>query len=154
MGLDAILNAKGRAMQANISRGCLTDWIVPYALHHLSEYTTVSDPLAPPQVRSAMAAESLGQHRPAGPQYVYWARSDEFNPIAEADALVARYCREGAQVDFHPLLGDHFTTLAAGEGGALHFLSDRFAGKPAPSTCGPEPGAAAGASRPGPTMHG
>jgi hypothetical protein len=33
------------------------------------------------------------------------------------------------------LFGEHLTEVVAGFGKALNFLSDRFAGKPAKSTC-------------------
>jgi hypothetical protein len=136
MGLDALLNAKGKAMEADVGKGCIKDWIVPYALHKLSEYTTVKDPLGLPQVKRVIAKASLGEHRPAGPQYVYWAINDELNPISEGDRLVATYCRQGVKVDYHrDPASEHITLDASGAPNAVAFLADRFAGKPAPNAC-------------------
>ena len=138
LGLDAILNDAGRAMVADVGKGCLTDWLVPYAFRRIAQYTTVPDPLALPQVQAVMAAESLGSRRPAGSHYVYWAKGDELNPISEGDALVASYCEKAVAVEYHrEPIGEHITLVATGAAGALDYLADRVAGEPAPSTCPP-----------------
>jgi Secretory lipase len=78
----------------------------------------------------------LGQHRPAGPLYVYQAVEDELIPIADVDGLMAQYCAEGVTVDYQRnLASEHLTLVGTGAFAALHWLEDRFAGEAAPNTC-------------------
>lgn len=83
-----------------------------------------------------MADESLGQRRPAGAHHVYWAINDQLNPIDEGDRLVAGYCRQGVAVDYvRDPATEHIGLAATGAPGALAYLADRFAGRPAPNGC-------------------
>ena len=144
MGLDALLNERGRAMQADVGSGCINDWVAPYAFRRLADYTTVDDPLSVPSVQAVIARASLGQRRPAGPQYVYWAIGDELNEISQGDRLVATYCAQGVPVDYRrEPVGEHITLQVTGAEGALSFLADRFVGRAAPNSCPPAPRAAA-----------
>ncbi len=139
LGLDSLLNTNGTAMEALVGRECGASWMLPYAFRHIGDYTTVPDPLSLPQVDRVLTADSLGQHRPAGPQYVYWGLFDEFNAISQGNALVARYCREGVSVDYHRIpLGDHLTVAVTEAPAAFAFLAARITtDTPAPDTCPP-----------------
>jgi hypothetical protein len=73
---------------------------------------------------------------PTGPVYMYTSQSDEFAPLPAALRLEARYCADGVTVDqVTAPPSEHVAELAIGAPGALDYLSDRFAGKPAPDTC-------------------
>lgn len=73
---------------------------------------------------------------PAAPVYHYHARADELAPIGPARVLIQRFCAAGVKVkSLEDPIGEHLTEVAIGWIGAVAYLSDRFAGKPAPSTC-------------------
>jgi hypothetical protein len=98
------------------------------------------DPLTLPKVQQAVAADALGQHAPTAPIYLYMSANDELIPVADDDALVAKYCGEGVAVDYvKDLLSDHISLTASAAGAAIDYLRGRFAGKPAPTTCSTGP---------------
>ncbi|MGV9482881.1 lipase family protein, partial [Gordonia aichiensis] len=72
---------------------------------------------------------------PTAPTLIYHAVADEFAPVA-ARALAGNYCATGipVQVVEHSI-GEHGTEAMVGLPTALTYLADRFAGKPAASTC-------------------
>jgi hypothetical protein len=140
---DVLFNAKGKAMAADVGKGCLTDWLASYALHKFSEYTIDPDPFNLPVAKKIMAAVNLGQRRPSAPVHLYHSVLDELNPVAEADRLRAVYCEQGVPVDYNrSLAGEHIVVVATGAPAAAAFLADRFAGKPAPNGCPPSKPAA------------
>jgi hypothetical protein len=136
MDLNSILNDKGKAMVAAIGTKCIADIAAMGAFHRISEYTTVVDPLALPQMKKIIATNHLGQHRPAGPIFDYHAIFDELIPIAGDDALAAHYCSEGIAVrHYRDPASEHTSLAVTGAPLAVAYLADRFAGRPAPSNC-------------------
>ena len=134
--LDTLLNEKGKTAAAQISNLCIEQYTIPFAFKNINDYTTVGDPLLLPQVQQVLALNSLGQRTPIGPMYVYHSILDQLIPIADVDALVADYCDEGVTVKYRrDLLSEHIALAATGGPAALQYLTERFAGKPAPSTC-------------------
>lgn len=76
----------------------------------------MADPLDLPMGQLVLAADTLGQHRPAGPLYVYQAVFDVLIPIANVDGLMATYCSEGVAVDYQRnLASEHLTLVGTGE---------------------------------------
>ncbi|MEV6071086.1 lipase family protein [Nocardia sp. NPDC052001] len=96
-----------------------------------------SDPLALPEIRDAIADNSLGQQRPTVPIYFYHAQNDELIPIAGTDAAVDKYCRDGApSVTYvREFAAEHISGVATHLPGAFHWLRDRLNGVPAPVGC-------------------
>jgi hypothetical protein len=136
MDLNSILNDKGKKMVAAIGTKCITDIAAIGAFHRISEYTTVPDPLALPQMKKIIATNHLGQQRPAGPIFDFHAIFDELIPIAGDDALAAQYCAEGVMVQhYRDPASEHASLAVTGAPLAVAYLADRFAGKPAPSNC-------------------
>jgi triacylglycerol lipase len=73
---------------------------------------------------------------PSGPVDIYTTVDDEFAPIDAAQRLAARYCAAGVRVDqVTDPPSDHVGEAALGALAAMGYLADRFAGKPAPTTC-------------------
>lgn len=138
MRVDALLNARGKQMQKNISRMCIVQYTATYAFHRIESYTVDGvDPMSLPRVQSVLHQIRGGQYgTPAAPTYLYMASNDELVVPADADKLVQKYCAEGLTVDYVKIPGEHVTTLATGFPGAVTWLAGRFAGKPAPTTCG------------------
>jgi hypothetical protein len=75
--------------------------------------------------------------QPAAPLYIYHAVNDELIPIAAVNDLVTQYCTEGVTVFYYQdPASDHNSLAGSGGPAAVDYLAARFAGVPAPSTCG------------------
>jgi hypothetical protein len=134
--IQRLLNDDGRQMVDHIGKECADTLITGYPLQRIGQYTNVDNVLDDPRVRRVVAKGGLGKRIPTAPLYVYHSSLDELIPVAGPDAMVKRYCQKGAQVVYErSLLGEHVAFVATGGPAALSYLIDRFAGKPAPSTC-------------------
>jgi hypothetical protein len=134
--LAPVLNAAGRAAAANVGTLCNSDMLADYSGMTFDSYTTVPDAIDLPQFAAVLAGDVLGQQPPVAPVYDYHAVNDELIPIADNDALQAQYCSEGV-TDYYVRIptGGHVAGMLGGAYGAIGWLSDRFAGKPAASNC-------------------
>lgn len=136
--LETLLNPDGKKMEQNISNECIEQYVPQYAFKKIERYTVNHvDPLTLRSVQQAIAIDRLGQHKPAGPIYLYHAMLDELIPVRLADALVRRYCAEGVTVDYvKDYASEHNAYAITGAPGAVFYLAQRFAGVKAPTTCG------------------
>lgn len=136
MDMESILNDKGKKMVADMGDKCVGEIAAQGAFHRLSEYTTVPDALALPRMQRVLAINHLNQHAPTAPIFDYHAIFDELIPIAGDDAMVATYCEQGVTVQhYRDPASEHSTLAVTGAPLAVKYLADRFAGKPAPSSC-------------------
>ncbi|MDQ3571334.1 MAG: lipase family protein [Actinomycetota bacterium] len=136
MRVGALLNEAGRAMFREIGDQCIEQFAGGYPFAKLRQFTTVADPLAVPRVERVLDANRLGARAPEIPIYMWHSIIDELNPIGPTDALAATYCRRGVALKYNrTLLGEHVGAVATEAPGAVQYLADRFAGRPAPSTC-------------------
>jgi Secretory lipase len=79
-------------------------------------------------------AGTLGRRRPAAPLRIWHGKRDEALPMADVDALVRNYCRQGATVEYIQLNTTHVPAAFSMTTG-LRYLDDRMSGKAPPSTC-------------------
>ncbi len=95
------------------------------------------DPLSLPAVKQAIADNSLGQAIPSVPIYFYHAQNDELIPIGGTDAVVDKYCREGApSVTYvREFLAEHLSGVVSHIPGAFYWIKDRLNGVPATPGC-------------------
>ena len=136
MDIQSLLNPAGKAMVEDIGNQCIEDFTPNYAFRRMSEFTTVPDPLVVPRVRAMLEHNGLGRRAPRAPLFIYHSILDELNPIAPTDGLVATYCHAGVAVKYYrDPASEHISLVATGAPLAAAYLADRFAGKPAPSTC-------------------
>ncbi|MBW8483138.1 lipase family protein [Actinomadura parmotrematis] len=136
MDIDPLMNDAGRKALADARGKCLTDLLIQFPFKKLSGYSTVPDPLAVPRVKAVLKLNTLGSAAPATPVFDYHANTDEIVPAAQDDALVKAWCTKGATVQtVRDAIGEHALEMVTRSGDALAFLSDRYAGKPAPDTC-------------------
>lgn len=87
--------------------------------------------LAAPVMRRMLDDDGvMGYHgTPPMRVFVYKAVGDELSAVAETDALVARYCGNGADVLYHRNgAGGHDAELFNGQGGAVAFLDEVLEG--------------------------
>jgi Secretory lipase len=138
--LEQYLNATGRQAVASEQTACLTDGIIDHPFLNSDSYERSPGDFQLPSVISLLEGISpLGQPgEPKAPVYDYHAPDDEFAPNGPDDQLMARYCAAGVTVDHYvEPVGEHLSGETVGDPGALAYLSDRFAGDAAPSTCPP-----------------
>ena len=107
------------------------------SFQRMKNLVVVPDLLEVPAVKQVIAINRLGQRKPGAPLYLYQATLDELMPLKDVDALVQSYCAQGVKVSYKPGFGEHISMAVTGWPGALQYLSDRLADKPAPSTCQP-----------------
>ncbi|MFD6454679.1 lipase family protein [Nocardia sp. NPDC060220] len=133
------LNESGRRMLAASRADCVPDAALAYpfldaaaleawpgSITNNAELSTV--------VRKASPLFRPGE--PAVPVLLHHAVADEFAPIGAARALAGKYCAAGIPVQLlENSVGEHGTEAMLGMPTALTYLADRFAAKPAASTC-------------------
>ncbi len=135
LDLDSYLTAAGRTAFADIRTRCVEGLIVKYPFKKISDYAT-TNPLDSPAWQARLSENKLGGSPPKAPIYLYHSTSDELVPLGQALTLRDTYCAAGVNVVWKQLAGEHATGLLTGQAGAVSYLADRFAGKPAVSTCG------------------
>ncbi|GAA3390578.1 lipase family protein [Cryptosporangium minutisporangium] len=133
LNLPAFLNEKGKQLYAT-QQGACVDAVFGYAFQRIADYTT-TNPLATPQWRARLAENELGSAPPKAPVYLFHGTHDEIIPLSQAQTLRRQYCAAGVKVRWATFVGEHVTTLVASAPDVLKFLTDRFAGRPAPNNC-------------------
>ncbi|MFD4461243.1 lipase family protein [Nocardia sp. NPDC058480] len=133
------LNESGRAMLAASQADCLLNAALAYPFLHAAALeawpgSITNNPELSKVVR--MASPLFRPGAPAVPVLLHHAVADEFAPIGATRALAEKYCGAGIPVQLveNPV-GEHGTEAVVGLPTALTYLADRFAAKPAASTC-------------------
>jgi hypothetical protein len=126
-GTAAFATAAGRCNSENVARFAYTD---------VYQYFTVPDPLSEPVPQQVLADDTLGQHTPTAPLFVYQSVNDELIPPVDVDAVVSGYCRQGASVTYHrDVLSEHVALVVTGAPDALNWLAARLGGASAAAGC-------------------
>jgi hypothetical protein len=88
-----------------------------------------------PSVKAVLTEDTLGAAAPTIPIYDYHAKTDGL-AVGPDDTMVRNWCSQGATVDIvrDPVVG-HVAEGIVRLPSAVDYLSDRFAGKPAKSSC-------------------
>ncbi|HEV3361856.1 MAG TPA: lipase family protein [Pseudonocardiaceae bacterium] len=134
--LNTYLTPAGKSAFATVNSECNAQNAARFAFTNVYQYFSVSDPLSLPVPSQVLADDTLGQHTPTAPMFVYQSVNDELVPHADVDAVVSKYCAAGANVTYQrDVLSEHVILAVTGAPDALNWLSDRFAGKPAASGC-------------------
>lgn len=127
--IDALLNERGQALKERIGTECADELVLGYPMQRMSDYTTAPDPLAVPRVRDVIAANRLGEATPTAPLFIYHSVLDELIPVVGPDALVSKYCAEGATLYYQrDVTGEHIAYAVTGGALAFTYLAARFAG--------------------------
>ncbi|MCP2342118.1 lipase family protein [Actinomadura rupiterrae] len=134
--IDTLLNADGKAAMKAAAGKCTNDLLLGFAFKKMSDYVTVPDFSSVPSVAAMLKRNTLGAAAPLAPVYDYHTIADEIVPVGQDDTLVKAWCAGGTSVQsVRDPLGGHVTEALTRSGDALTYLSDRFAHKPAPTTC-------------------
>ena len=133
---DKLLNDRGKRAFAEVGEQCISQFSVTQAFRRMSDYTTVPQLLDVPAVREVIAQNVMGTRKPGSPTYFYQGVFDELALTPPVDALVRKYCAEGVTMQYNRIpIGGHVTVAVQGAPGALAYVHDRLAGKPAPHNC-------------------
>jgi hypothetical protein len=138
----SLLNPAGVALAESMRATGNSGYPQSYPPQHIQDFTLcgcnpIDLPDQFPQIAELVRTLNLGQHIPKAPLFIYHDYNDELIPIQGVENLVQTYCSGGATVEFRVNYGDeHVTNSPVGSPEALSYLSSRFAGAPAPDTCG------------------
>lgn len=142
MDLGRLLTAEARGRLDVTSNGCLG--VVLAAYGDLSGNTLAPHGyLNDPRFSRFLSRNSSGSEAVARPVLLLQGDADVAVPRTITDAVAARLCREGAQLDYrtYPGLGhDTIPGVVTGiDDGAMEdilgWVADRFAGRPVPERC-------------------
>ena len=140
--IDTILNERGRQVLAETRDQCTQDTVPRYPGLRTATLTRDGRPLTAylgeEPFRSRERAQLLGNGRaPKAPTLIVHSVADDIVPFPQDQALAQRWCAKGATVQFMPTpVPTHVGAAIPGFAAAVPFLADRFAGRPATSTCG------------------
>jgi hypothetical protein len=131
----------GKAAIGVLQGECVFPALLDNANKTLASYTTsptqsLDDILSVPVLRDAFTAQNVGKVKLKVPLYEYQGQADELVPIEMSLALKKAYCANGTTVAFDVYPSEHMVTLGQAAPRVLAWMADRFAGKPAPNTCG------------------
>jgi hypothetical protein len=135
--LDTYLTPAGKSAFATVNSQCNAQNAAEFTFTNIYQYFSISDPLSLPVPQQVLTDDTLGQHTPTAPMFIYQSINDELVPASDVDAVVRSYCAAGAHVTYQrDMLSEHVILAVTGAPDALNFLIDRFNGKPAASGCG------------------
>ncbi|WP_406124100.1 lipase family protein [Streptomyces sp. NBC_00989] len=145
---EAHLNAAGKAALTDLSTMCVGDALFGYGYTRSGSWTTdgesISDIIAStPALQAFLDEQRIGTLKPSGPVRLATGVSDNLVPHAQARQLARDWCALGGDVTYKavvlPSVGsallNHFAPLLTDQGDAISWLTDRLAGRPAPSNC-------------------
>jgi hypothetical protein len=133
--LLSIFNAKGRGLIAAMDDLCVTEEAL-YAFHSVKQYSDSADPLAEPVAQQVLTINKMGAVGPKTPVYLYHSKFDELIPWAVGKNLNDAWCAKGTKVAMYTdYASEHNVLAVTGAPAAVAYLSARFLGLPAPTTC-------------------
>lgn len=131
------LNPEGKAMRVEINDQCTNGIIRIGAGKSVSQVSNSADMLRSPEVEAVMRDNSAEFYPgvPKAPIFEWHSPTDVLIPVDSILNANKRYCEAGVPVQVMETPSpDHLSAAVIGLPSALSYLTDRFAGKPAP-TC-------------------
>ncbi|WP_086821668.1 alpha/beta fold hydrolase [Allokutzneria sp. NRRL B-24872] len=133
---ETLLNAHGRRLVEETSKDCVAVMVPRNAFQSFATIASVPDPLADPQWQARLAENRAGQKAPRAPVYLVHGDVDPLIPHHIAKPLLNSYCSLGARVQWRTIpLAGHITGDVVATPLAMEWLSARFAGRPATTSC-------------------
>ncbi|GAB2978505.1 lipase family protein [Amycolatopsis acidiphila] len=141
LDIPDMLNAKGRALQAEVENECTGDAILKHAFTRTADLTTDGRPitayLSEAPFASVVAEQQIGLTPPAAPVLVAHSALDDIVPFEQGRTMARNWCAEGATVQFDTLaVPTHVGGAVAAYPDAFAWLDGRLHGVPAPDNCG------------------
>ena len=140
-----LANPKGAELFLKASKTCTLDAVFGLSFTQTKTLTKDGRPVSAylPQepFKTIVAENKLGNVKPAAPMLVESSPMDDVIPNKIVKQLVADWCGKGATVKYQDLttlapIFSHVMGAFSSMGSGASYLADRFAGKPAPTSCG------------------
>jgi hypothetical protein len=136
LDLAAELTPYGRAAMAQLDTMCQGTALPLYAGQRIENYTVGHvNPISEPKWQAVLNANDLGSMKPVVPLLQYHGLADEVIPYQVEVTLHQQYCAQGVTTQLTGFPGDHVLTQVEAQAAVAGWISDRLAGKPAPSNC-------------------
>lgn len=132
--LDSYVRPAARASFEKLRTTCLKAELLAYAGKHAKDVFTVDLPNLG-SWKKRLAENSLGAAPPKVPVFLYHGDKDSVVAFGQAESLMRTYCAKGVNVTWLPIKGADHSAASYEETRTVAFLTDRFAGKAASSTC-------------------
>ncbi|GAA1707800.1 lipase family protein [Fodinicola feengrottensis] len=133
--LTSLFNDKGKQLESKIGKQCLVQLVSTNTFQKVSDYTT-ADVVTDPRTQRMFADNSTGATAPSAPVLFQQSPLDE---IIRPDFNIDTYhswCAKGSTVQYQDYpVPEHVLNLFATIPNSLVWLTSRFAGLPASSTC-------------------
>lgn len=148
--IEAELNDRGRQLLADVQNQCVGETRLQYGFQRSEAFTRTGEPLSTvlaryPIAQELFAEQKIGNRTPQAPVLIQAAVNDDTVPYGQVRQLANDWCGKGATVQLSsntlppisPGAGlNHALPYPLGIGESLTWVTDRFAGVPAPSSCG------------------
>lgn len=141
LDIAAVLNDKGKALEAEVEQECTADAIAKHAFTRTADLTADGHPitayLAEEPFASVVADQQIGRIPPTAPVLVTHSALDDIVPFEQGRTMARDWCAEGATVRFDTLAAPtHVGGAVAAYPDAFAWLDARLHDAPAPSNCG------------------
>jgi pimeloyl-ACP methyl ester carboxylesterase len=130
------LTSTGKQALKALSGMCQEQGLVTYAGKSIQDYTKGGiDPLTLPPIEQVLNDNDAGGVAPEIPVLQYHGLADEVIPYSVEVSLHDAWCSLGATSDLVSFPGDHVTTQVEAQVTVAQWISNRFSGAAAPSSC-------------------
>lgn len=141
LGIDEMLNDKGREVRTKIENSCTGDGLIGNLLRRTSELTADGRPIGAyldeEPFRSAVEEQRIGTVPPQAPVYVAHSRLDDIVPYEQGRDMARSWCGGGATVQFDTVaIPTHVGGYVAAYPKAYRWLDQRVKGEQPPTNCG------------------
>ncbi|CAM0136328.1 hypothetical protein VKS41_006866 [Umbelopsis sp. WA50703] len=115
---------------------CLAADALTYAFQDIFSYFTNPNTLQGEVAVNVLEINKMGKYIPKIPLFMYHSLNDEIVPFNPTQALVTKYCSEGASIEFvKDMASEHGILAVTGAADALLWLQARFNSTPAQTGC-------------------
>ena len=141
IGFMVVGSEAGQAELGKLESECLFETLLSLQNRSLASFTIspkspLEQLLGLPLIKDSLLAQNVAGHKSAVPIYQYHGRADEFIPLGQDITLRNAYCAAGSTVYFDVYPSEQIVTQFQAAPHVLSWMKARFAGTPAPSTCG------------------
>ena len=148
--IDTELTDRGRQLLADVQDQCVGETRLQYGMQRSSAFTRTGESLSTvlsryPVAQELFAEQRIGDRTPKAPVLIQAGVNDDTVPYGQVRQLAKDWCGKGTVVQLSdntvppisPGTGlNHALPYPLGIGESLTWVTDRFAGAPAPNSCG------------------
>ncbi|MPZ57563.1 MAG: alpha/beta fold hydrolase [Rhizobiales bacterium] len=137
--LDTIIAADALTPVGWIGAECMTNridlLIDDIAVRTLKKRFLRADPVNTEPWKNFIIRNTPAQLPPNVPLLIAQGRQDSVVPPSVTHDFATKLCQNGSAVQVTEMNADHLSVTSLSAGPVVEWIADRFAGKPAPSTC-------------------